>query len=379
MLLKGAARLADHPHMATNSCDCCGQAGPLGATLRRRTVRQQGVALAAAEQPAWSHPLCSLCAEWLTGLVLQARKAGGQPLELLGSPVTNGRALMLEGQCQVCRVELGPTSGVVEWLDTSSAQRPWLSYTICPACDGWIGSLADDGRSARGKIGRELDGAYGAWLHPNLRKLTVTIDVADAGARAVVEESCGTMGVAVKEPGEQPPADVLLVEVSKLASPGLVAGPGPAARILLAPLSGHDALIAGLKMGGTDWLTIPVTPQQVSAALTRAMRQWKQKLPWDEETALPNASLEGDERPALEMIPAPGVARFELAWLLKRFLRGYDEVVVANGAIVVIPRVVAHDLGAVAARIERVLHGRCTTGLYEPAAAATRVRFEAAG
>jgi hypothetical protein len=344
--------------------------------LRRRIVRQGGIELPRAVQATWSHPLCGICSEWLAGVLLQARRSSTEPLPLFGSPVTNGRPLALDGQCQICRSDLGPTSAALEWFDGASPARPWLVYVVCAACEGWIGSLADDGRSARGRAGRDLDGAYGGWLHPNLREITVAIDVGDAGARETIEESCTTMGVAIRNsaPGD---ADVLLVEVSRVSAPGIRADPGSRSRILLAPITAHDQLVAALESGASDWLTIPVTPQQVSAALSRARRLWRLRLPWDAVTALPTAVLTGDERPALDVRPAPGVPRFELAWLLKRFVRGYDEVVVAQGTIVIFPRVVERDLGAVAARLERVLHGRCTVVFHERAA--PRSRFEAAG
>ncbi len=344
--------------------------------LRRRIVRQGGLQLPEAAQPRWLHPLCGNCSEWLAGVVVQARRASSEPIPLLGSPVTNGRSLALDGQCQVCRTDLGPTIALLEWLDDASSVQPWLAYIVCAVCEGWIGSLADDGRSARGRAGRDLDGRYGEWLHPNLREITVTVDVGDAGARATIEESCLAMGVATRN-AEPRDSDVLLVEVARQSDFGPVVESASRSRILFAPITAHDELIAALESGAADWLTIPVTPQQVSAALARAKRQWRRRLPWDATTALPTALLTGDELPALEVRPVRGAPGFELAWLLKRFVRGYDEVAIVQGAIVVFPRVVERDLGAVAARLERVLHGRCTVVLRERAG--PRSRFEAAG
>ena len=358
------------------ACDCCGLLAPIGAVLRRRVVRQGGVDLRMGAQPSWSHPLCVTCSEWLNGLLVQARRAIDQPLPLFGSPVTNGRPPALDGQCQICRSQLGPTGAVLEWIEGAAYVRPWLAYVACAACEGWIGSLADDGRSARGRARRDLDGAYGKWLYPNLREMSVVIDVADAGARETIEEACATMGIAIRDPAPEG-ADVLLVEIARASDQGIKEVPGRRSRILLAPITAHDELITALQSGASDWLTIPVTPQQVSAALSRSKRLWRLRLPWDATTGLPTAILTGDERPALAVRPAPGVPHFELAWLLKRFLRGYDEVAVVEGVIVVFPRAVERDLGLVAARLERVLHGRCTVVFRAPAA--PRTRFEAAG
>ena len=98
---------------------------------------------------------------------------------------------------------------------------------------------------------------------------------------------------------------------------------------------------------------------------------------WDQATGLAYANLAAEDRIALRCEPANGTDAFELAWLLKRFSRGYDDVVLADGEIVLLPRVQPDQVGAVVARLERLLAGRCRLIPIERGGPVRR--FEAAG
>ncbi len=359
------------PEMAAIPCDCCGRALTLAVTLRRRAVR-------AGAGPAFEtrdHPLCAPCVEWLTGLILQAREPLGGLPRLFGAPQAQDRPLEPERQCHLCRGDLGASWSAIEWLDLSSEHRTWIGWHLCPSCDGWLASLADDGRSARRSATRDLDGAYGEWLHPSLGHLAVALEVRDRAVRATIERTCAEMGVAVSRLGVGP-VDALFRQVPVWEPKHPIPPRGAPYLILLAPIVGHDALLAGLSAGAAEWLTIPVTPQQVTAALVRAARQWRHRCPWDEATALPSVVLDGSDRPVLVVEPAPGVDQFELAWMLKRFLRGYDEVVVVDGEIAVLPLVRPDGVDAVVDRMRRTLGSWCSVGRR---ALKGRTGFEAAG
>jgi hypothetical protein len=119
-------------------------------------------------------------------------------------------------------------------------------------------------------------------------------------------------------------------------------------------------LVEALAEGATDWLTAPVTPQQVTAALTRVPIRWQKPVEYDPFTALPTVRELPADRPVLVVEPARGVDLFELVWLLRRHSRGYDDLV-SNGAgrIVFLPRVRAENVGYIVTRLGMLLDGRC--------------------
>ena len=57
--------------------------------------------------------------------------------------------------------------------------------------------------------------------------------------------------------------------------------------------------------------------------------------------------------------------------------RGYDEAVVSEGRILLLPRVPAPQIGRVRARLARVLAGQCSVSVLESSSA--RQRFDATG
>jgi len=75
--------------------------------------------------------------------------------------------------------------------------------------------------------------------------------------------------------------------------------------------------------------------------------------------------------------PGPAWSLSPVAWLLRRFSRGYDEAVVAEGRILLLPRVPAPHIGRVRARLARVLAGQCSVSVVETSSA--RQRFDATG
>ena len=265
-------------------------------------------------------------------------------------------------------------------MSVAASRQSWAPLLVCGSCDAWIASLANDGRSARKRADRGIDGPYGEWPHPNLRELSVEMEVVDRGARSTIFESCITMEVPVRSGARPASAAVLFIEatqggdVSSLVRGSRASRPGV---IVLAALNGQEALRKALDAGATWWLTVPLTPQQVTAALTGALRKGPRRA-WDPETCLPIASLVDVARPTLILEPEPGVARFEVAWLAKRFSRGYDELAVVNGNIVLLPKVPSERLYQVQERLGGLLAGRCRITVIESHEAQGQ-RFDAAG
>ena len=71
------------------------------------------------------------------------------------------------------------------------------------------------------------------------------------------------------------------------------------------------------------------------------------------------------------------MSRFEVAWFARRFSRGYDELALVGGHIVLVPKAPPERLGDVRMRLSRLLAGRCALEELETAEFAPR--FDAAG
>jgi CheY-like chemotaxis protein len=304
--------------------------------------------------------------------VLGGARASG-PAPLLGAPSTNGRALVFGDQCQVCH-GAAAAEALVECIAPVTRGDSMLPLRVCRSCEAWLGALASDGRSARGQSGRAIDGGYGEWLHPNLRGLSVHAVVSDCASRAAVERACAGMGVALGSGT----ASVLLVEAGGGRAERVIRADGTPrlARIVLAPLGGHAELLDALRAGATDWLTLPLTPQQLTSALVRAGRAHVAVREWDNETALPLLQPPPELPGMLTMRPAAGLSRFEVAWMVRRFARGYDELGVLEGEIVLVPRVPEAGLATVAERLANLLSGRCEVAV-RPRLDEVHRRFEA--
>lgn len=348
--------------------------------LRRRPLRFGSNWEPDPSLPVRRHPLCDVCERWLHGLLEEVRSTTGRRrVPLLGAPSTGGRLHVFQDQCQVCLAVPQGQGAMIDCVSSDSSRESWTPLFACPSCDAWVGSLAEDGRSARGEAARAIDGRYGDWPHPNLRELRVTVDVADAGAAATIRNACETMGVQIAA-RSQLAGSVLFAEVSPGGSIARMlrdVADQTRARIVLAPLGTARELREALAAGASYWLTLPVTPQQVAAGLAQAIRTGP-RFSWDEETCLPIASLDDNVRPAIAFSPRRGTDSFSLAWLLRRFARGYDDVVSNSGQVVLLPRVPPEQVDSVRSRLELALAGRCRAVVLTDGRA-TRRRIDLAG
>lgn len=340
-------------------CQCC------RAAFTSVTIRS----LFEDEGEAWSLGVCPSCFRWLSNNVAAARD--GAP-RLVAAPSPNGRDLLFDDQCRICRrMSEGPPLRI-ECLLEGGGRLPFPALRLCVSCDAWLACIARDGRSARNLAAREIDGEYGNWLHPNLRSLSVAVDIADGAARTAVFEYCARMSIRAGLAREVETPSVILREV-----PSRAARRRGAKRdvplVLLAPFGARYDLHAALGPNVVDWLTIPVTPQQVAAALTRVLLAAGRSQEWDYRFALPVLASLDPMPPALTVRPARGVDRLELAWLLRRFSRGYDTLGVLGGRLLLIPRVPASRLPAVARRLRAVLGGRAALTPLAPASYAPRL------
>lgn len=354
--------------MGSFGCSCCRRDVQPAAVLQKR--RSQPVGPGAG--PAVAYSLCGECADWLAQVISKARSPVAAPGALVGTPMASGRGLIFDNQCRVCRLVVHGQPAAFQCA--ADERRSWSLSCVCGACAAWIDGLASDGRSARGVATRSVDGPYGEWPHPDLRQLRVELAIDEPGALALVRETCEAMGVAWCMGGKRPLADVLFIEATAPRGRGRL--PAGQARVVLAHFEARKALLSSLDRRTVAWLTIPVTPHQVAGALARVVRYPGLRVSWDGETGLPIVTLQEGGAAVLAVEPRAGVDRFEVAWLLRRFARGYDDVALAGGRIIVIPKAPPGRLKAVALRLERLLDGRCDVAVLR---ASPRRRFDAAG
>jgi CheY-like chemotaxis protein len=202
------------------------------------------------------------------------------------------------------------------------------------------------------------------------------MDVEDHTTRSLIAETCRAMGMDLT----LEPADLLITQATAT---------GHAARkirerkgldltaVVVAGLRARRDLEQSLEAGARCWATVPITPQQLTAALSHASRGDFGS--WNSETCLPVLDVRKLDRPVVQCEPLPETELFELAWLLKRFSRGYDEVGWHNGAVLVIPRAPSDHVDGVAARLSVLVDGRCTFSVLRANQVKPSVRFEATG
>jgi hypothetical protein len=358
--------------MEQTGCPCCGRNLAADWELDIRPMRLYRSWRPDSHRTGSSVPLCESCAEWLGGLAAAARNPDAAH-RVLGGPSSGNRKLVFEDQCQVCCEMPTERAARLAWVSPMGSR---LELFTCTACEAWLTALASDGKTVRGAGDRDIDGPYGSWPHPNLRGLKVRLDIEDHTTRSLVAETCRAMGMALT--GDA--ADLLLTQ----ATPS-----GHAARtirerkgldlasVVLSGLRSRRDLAQSLDAGARWWTTVPVTPQQLTAAVSHASRG--DFGAWDPETCLPIIDTAKLERPVVQCDPLPGADLFELAWLLKRFSRGYDELGWAAGSILVVPRAPSDHVAGVAERLSVLVDGRCTFKVLRPAQVSPAKRFEAAG
>ena len=282
--------------------------------------------------------------------------------------------MVFDDQCQVCCGMPTDRAARIAWVSPAGRR---LEVFACAGCEAWIASLAADGRTVRGVADREVDGPYGSWPHPNFRGVSVRIVMEDRAARAVAVETCERMAVNVV-PGQ---AAIVVLEATARGSAGraLRAGVrGERGTVVLAGLGARRDLLAAIEAGASCWMTVPVTPQQLTAALVAARRAGAGRA-WEQQTCLPIADPTTIGRQAVLFTPTAGADWFEISWLLRRFARGYDDVEWLDGRIAVTPRVNPEQVVQVAERLRVLLEGRATAEIAVVGDLPRRVRFEAAG
>lgn len=276
---------------------------------------------------------------------------------------------MFDDQCHICFELPYGRAAKIAWVDPEGRK---LEMFACDACEAWIASLASDGHTVRGRGDRQIDGPYGHWPHPNLRGVPVAFDIADASTLQVVRETCQAMGMTDVPYGER----IRVVEAARHARHAQAAS--DAAVVVLAGPRSRRELLAALDAGARAWSTIPVTPQQLTACFATVLRGGSPPS-WDASTCLTVSLPEESPRASIICHPAQGVEPWDVAWLLRRFSRGYDHLVWVDGQIVLFPRASAELIEAIAARFRPLLAGRATLEVVPAAEMPLQRRLDVAG
>ncbi len=318
--------------------------------------------------------VCETCAQWLAGLVVDARS--GAETGLLGVPGSGGRHLVFDDQCAACCDSPTEVAYGLRWeCDGAVAGELFL----CPGCARWLLGLATAGRTARGRAERSLDGPYGVWPHPRLRGLSVWLDADDPGLERLVAMAAASMGMAqAPRPGG---ADVAIVEASARGRAQRAAarlGARARAVIVASPAGSGVDTLAAMAAGAAGWMTVPSTPQQLTWAIARAVRREVRSAAIDPGTGLPIALRKAIERPWLAVRPPGGEEGWSAAWQVRRFSRGYDEVAVVDGGLAVVPVAPPGSVGRVRERLLEILGAGWEVELALPGQPGLR-RLDAAG
>jgi hypothetical protein len=332
-----------------NQCALCVEYGAHGEIVFRRESR-------GAEQP-WltvevraNLPVCGGCFDWMSRLLLHAALPAGRAPTPNGFPPPVPEDSAHVSSCDFCRGSLRFEAFVVDFVPAHRpgdvARLPFRAshsgrvsqFRLCEGCWTWARSIAYDDSTLREGGERRRDGSDEALARVPARPLCGVFLLEDdertaraAAARLRVPFSTLSLAQARRFGGED--GTVCLVG----------AGTGPRATALLEVLSNTaranvllvtrmDSIAdAGnaLQLGAGDFATSPLSFEQIAGSLDRfqdANRIEKR----DPKTGLPiyrrGAGRLGFPGHVVRIVPPSGEDIRALAWLLRRFLRGYDRI-----------------------------------------------------
>lgn len=330
-----------------------------------------------ASLPQEQFPLCGGCSKWLTKTIKGAYRKGGAVNETLVAGPVRVQAQASEHRCAFCRALLPRTVSIIGISDAvDGGEDSIMTSGLCPSCDQWLVNLAVDSRSARSVARRQSEGEYGLVLHPNLRRVRASFLIQSDDLRAAVEEACAQLGLSVTALASETTIDVMFAEAATggpLEEAIRTAG-ASAKTVVLVRAEETRELRDAIKAGAADWVTVPFTPQQLVGVLQRVTMQLSQRVTWDLETCVPMVHKLETTRPAIAVTPGDGVDPLLVAWSLRRFARGYDDIVMVDGRLVLLPLARPEYQWAIIERLTVVMGERAILLPYE---APRSKRFEA--
>lgn len=322
------------------------------------------------------YPLCAADFEWAAGLVERSGRGLAPGETPLGMPVREAVAVSPGQQCGGCNATIGAETGVLDLVPSSRerAAGPLRRHSgriyqlrLCRQCRAWWETTLRDSSAVRGDGTRAWEGPSGGWL------AATRADVATLGLGARDEETiAATVGAVGRSSQrlhyedlaklEQPPG-TLFIGANRAGRASRIVARLPNAFRRVSVVVGRpdslDDLAEALRAGAGDFLSWPLSPQQVAGAIDRAHQAGPGEAR-DSETGLAVIAdgLSIHKRPAHRLtatLPG-GMDLLEGALLARRFLRGYDRVgLSASGDLAfAIPCELEH-LPRVMERIELVL------------------------
>jgi len=297
---------------------------------------------------------CVDCGTWLAGTL--GISAALRPGTVYGVPAPSGRRVVFNDQCRICRLPVASDASVVAIDASLSRVPPRSNVLLCGACTAWFLAVASDLRSVRGLATRNIDGPYGEVIHGKVGEMTLCVATLDDTTRQLIATVAERMGAQLIDltPTAMDAQTVLVVELARPSDPvDWQWHPGQVIALVPEALRGRLPEVATARRA--DWITLPATPQQVAHALLRTSR-FGQGLPRDSTTGLPIALEPEVGSPMLAVRPRAGADPQLVAWRLKRYARGYDEIAVTTeGVLVVVPRCEPGLVPTVASRLDGLL------------------------
>lgn len=291
-------------------------------------------------------PLCAADFEWAAGLVERSGRGLAPGETPLGMPVREAVAVSPGQQCGGCNSTIGAETGVLDLVPSSRerAVGPLRRHSgrifqlrLCRQCRAWWETTLRDSSAVRGDGTRAWEGPSGGWL------AATRADVATLGLGARDEETiAATVGAVGRSSQrlhfedlaklEQPPG-TLFIGANRAGRASRTIARLPSAFRRVSVVVGRpdslDDLAEALRAGAGDFLSWPLSPQQVAGAIDRAHQSGPGEAR-DAETGLAviTDGLSIHKRPAQRLtatLPAD-MDLLEGALLARRFLRGYDRV-----------------------------------------------------
>jgi len=322
-------------------------------------------------------PLCHGCSKWIMKTIATTfHNRGDAGRALVAGPVRIS-ARESEARCFFCRALLqGPASVIGLDSAVNGDAESIMTTGLCPSCDQWLVNLAVDSRSVRNVAKRQSEGDYGLVLHPNLQRVHASFVTQNESLDVAVREACEQLGISVAAASAATAVDVLFVEAAgDGASLQTVRTAHPSAKVIvLARAEASSELREAIIAGADDWVTVPFTPQQIVGALQRVTTHLSHPVQWDLETWVPRIHNLETTRPAIVVTPAPNVDPLLVAWSLRRFARGYDDLLMVDGHLLLLPLARPEYQWNIIERLTVVMGERAVFLPYE---APHTVRFEA--
>ena len=118
--------------------------------------------------------------------------------------------------------------------------------------------------------------------------------------------------------------------------------------------------------GASDWLTIPFTPQQLVGALQRAAVALEAPVLWDLGTCVPRFTTWRQQDRLSKLSRDGNVDPLVVAWSLRRFTRGYDDLAIVDGKLLLLPFARSEHLWFIIERLTVMMGERAMLLPYEP-------------